>query len=196
MGKKVAPYIKEICQKYNIDPKEALWDCHGTWVMYHRFIEQVAANAKIETWMERVIRSESKDAVIMVSGEHDGRKEWSFGEAAPHNNKNSYTWAMAEKRGKDRVILKLIGLSGHVYSEEEADDFKPKNQAPPKDFQTKEKMTLSDFTDQLHKFTKVESIQAWEETNVNLFKSSLSLPDQKKLRSAITRHTDKILEGK
>ena len=31
---------------------------------------------------------------------------------------------MAEKRAKDRVILKLIGLSGDVYSEEEADDFK------------------------------------------------------------------------
>ena len=31
---------------------------------------------------------------------------------------------MAEKRAKDRVILKLVGLHGHVYSEEEADDFK------------------------------------------------------------------------
>jgi transcription initiation factor IIF auxiliary subunit len=31
---------------------------------------------------------------------------------------------MAEKRAKDRVILKLVGLHGDVYSEEEADDFK------------------------------------------------------------------------
>ena len=31
---------------------------------------------------------------------------------------------MAEKRAKDRVILKLIGLHGEVYSEEEAEEFK------------------------------------------------------------------------
>ena len=31
---------------------------------------------------------------------------------------------MAEKRAKDRVILKLAGIHGDAYSEEEADDFK------------------------------------------------------------------------
>ena len=31
---------------------------------------------------------------------------------------------MAEKRAKDRVILKLAGLHGYVYSEDEAEDFK------------------------------------------------------------------------
>ena len=31
---------------------------------------------------------------------------------------------MAEKRAKDRVILKLIGVAGFVYSEDEADAFK------------------------------------------------------------------------
>ena len=31
---------------------------------------------------------------------------------------------MAEKRAVDRCVLKLIGCSGDVYSEIEADDFK------------------------------------------------------------------------
>ena len=31
---------------------------------------------------------------------------------------------MAEKRAKDRVILKLAGIHGDAYSEEESDDFK------------------------------------------------------------------------
>ena len=31
---------------------------------------------------------------------------------------------MAEKRLKDRIILKLVGVSGYVYSEDESDDFK------------------------------------------------------------------------
>ena len=53
--------------------------------------------------------------------------EWSFGEACLGVNYKApggqaYVYAMAEKRGKDRVILKLAGLHG-VYSEEEADDF-------------------------------------------------------------------------
>jgi len=42
---------------------------------------------------------------------------------------------MAEKRAKDRVILKLLGFAGEVYSEEEADDFKdqkPSNDAKPR----------------------------------------------------------------
>ena len=33
-------------------------------------------------------------------------------------------YAMAEKRAKDRVILKLLELHGLVYSEEEADEFR------------------------------------------------------------------------
>ncbi len=55
---------------------------------------------------------------------------------------------MAEKRAKDRVILKLAGIHGLVYSEEEADDFKPQGRARPKqatveqaDDLTKQKLT-------------------------------------------------------
>ena len=35
----------------------------------------------------------------------------------------NYPYAMAEKRAKDRVILKLLDIHGEVYSQEEADDF-------------------------------------------------------------------------
>ena len=46
---------------------------------------------------------------------------------SPKNNKNAYPIAMAEKRAKDRVILKLLAAHGDLYSEEEADDFKRQN---------------------------------------------------------------------
>ena len=36
---------------------------------------------------------------------------------------------MAEKRAKDRVILKLLGVAGFVYSEAEADNFEKSNPA-------------------------------------------------------------------
>lgn len=41
----------------------------------------------------------------------------------------AYPFAMAEKRAKDRVILKLAGLHG-LYSEDEADEFKESTSAP------------------------------------------------------------------
>ena len=27
-----------------VNPRDTVWDCHGTWVMYHRYIEQIAAH--------------------------------------------------------------------------------------------------------------------------------------------------------
>jgi hypothetical protein len=62
--------------------------------------------------------------------------EWSIGEALIGANyrvsgkQAAYVWAMAEKRAKDRVILKLIELSGLVYSEEERDELKDGDREP------------------------------------------------------------------
>ena len=101
-------------------------------VVLHKALERVAAHKKITFDPPVIVESDvtAKTAVIMVIGHLGDKSEWSFGEAAPYNNKNGYPFAMAEKRAKDRVILKLVGLHGHVYSEEEADDFK---EARPKE---------------------------------------------------------------
>lgn len=127
MAKKIDPRLIEILTKYGEDANEALWDCHGTWVAYHKAIERIAAKASIAFDMPQIIEasSASKTVAIAVSGRMGDRMEWSFGEATPANNKNAYPYAMAEKRAKDRVVLKLVGLHGLVYSEEESDDFKP-----------------------------------------------------------------------
>jgi hypothetical protein len=69
--------------------------------------------------------SADKIAALVVTGKMGDRTEWATGEAAPYNNKNGYPFAMAEKRGKDRVILKLLnGSEAGLYSEEEAEDFR------------------------------------------------------------------------
>lgn len=131
MAKQLDPKIAEILKEYGFG-KEALWDCHGTWVVYHKFLEQIAAKAGIIFGAPDIIeaKGELKIAAMVVTGQMGDRLEWSVGEAAPSNNKNAYPWAMAEKRAKDRVILKLVGLAGFVYSEEEADDFKASKPAP------------------------------------------------------------------
>jgi hypothetical protein len=119
---KVADVLKEIGET----SQTATWDCHGTIVILHKALEKVAAHKKIVFDAPVVVESnvEKKMVVIVVAGRLGDKVEWSFGEAAPYNNKNSYPYAMAEKRAKDRVILKLVGLHGDAYSEDEADDFK------------------------------------------------------------------------
>lgn len=125
MPKPLDPAVGTVLKQYGFG-REAIWDCHGTWVVYHRVLEQIAAKAGIEFDLPLPLETNgaAKTVALCVAGKHGERSEWSVGEASPANNKNAYPYAMAEKRAKDRVILKLIGLHGLVYSEEEADDFK------------------------------------------------------------------------
>jgi len=125
---KVADVLKDIGET----SKTATWDCHGTVVILHKALEKVAAHEGITFDAPVVIESnvEKKMVVILVTGKSGDKVEWSFGEAAPYNLKNNYPFAMAEKRAKDRVILKLVGLHGDAYSETEADEFNETK--PPK----------------------------------------------------------------
>jgi len=106
--------------------KDAVWDCHGQWILKHSACETIAANRGITFDEPLIIESDADKsiAIVMVKGYLGDKFEWTFGEATPKNSKNSYPYAMAEKRAKDRIILKLIGLHGDVYSEDEADVFK------------------------------------------------------------------------
>lgn len=125
MARKIDPMLAEILKAYECDPQTDIWDCHGTWVAYHRTLEKIAARAGIAFEPPMIVESDGAAGVvsICVIGMMGERREWSFGEASPKNNKNAYPYSMAEKRAKDRVIIKLVGLHG-VYSEDEADDFK------------------------------------------------------------------------
>ena len=104
-----------------------VWEVRkNTWVVKHKALERIAAHLNIKFDSPKIIYAdmESKQVAIEVSGSAGENTAWSIGEAAPYNNKNEYPFAMAEKRAKDRVILKLAGIHGDAYSEEEADDFK------------------------------------------------------------------------
>tara|TARA_R110000824_G_scaffold61271_11_gene163087 strand:- start:58 stop:708 length:651 start_codon:yes stop_codon:yes gene_type:complete len=123
----IPTYTQDLLKKFGIDPnkEDVLWDCHGTWVIYSRWIEEIGLAAGVVLDTPEIIHSDpvSKHVVILVRGKVSAKKQaWSFGEAAPYNNKNSYPYAMAEKRAKDRVILKLVGLHGHVYTREDIPD--------------------------------------------------------------------------
>lgn len=134
--RKIDPTLADVLKKYGADPATDIWDCHGTWVAYHRTLERIAAKAGITFEPPVMVRSEVDECVICVTGHLGERSEWSFGEAKIGLNykvagkQAGYPYAMAEKRAKDRVILKLVGLAGEVYSEEEADNFKNPDALP------------------------------------------------------------------
>ena len=122
----VPELVGDVLREIGETPETAGWDCHGTFVLLHKALERVAAHKEITFDAPTIVQSDinSKTVAVLVTGHLGDKSEWSFGEAAPYNNKNAYPFAMAEKRAKDRVILKLVGLHGYVYSEDEADDFK------------------------------------------------------------------------
>lgn len=131
---KLDPRIEAIRVKYGLEASD-FWELpqkKGTWIAKHSALEIVATKANIVWSMPQIIEADGGNgiAAMVVMGTMDNRSEWATGEASNKNNKNSYPWAMAEKRGKDRVVLKLSGIAGLVYSEDEADDFKQPSNAP------------------------------------------------------------------
>lgn len=126
MARQLDPIIADTLKKYGLG-KESVWDCHGVWVVYHSALEKIAVLAGVTFDAPQIVEANGAQgiAAVCVTGHLGELTKWSIGESSPKNNKNAYCWAMAEKRAIDRVVLKLIGLHGLAYSEEEADDFKP-----------------------------------------------------------------------
>ena len=122
----IPPEIIERLKAVGETSATALWDCHGNWIIKHKALEKIATNAGI-TYSDCTVyppQPGQEHFAVSLIGHLGDRSEWSIGEASPKNSKNNYYFAMAEKRAKDRVILKLLGLHAYIYSEEEADEFK------------------------------------------------------------------------
>ncbi len=75
-------------------------------------------------------QKKSGDVAMVVTGyklDNPDYKIWTTGEANALNCTAEYYLAMAEKRAKDRAILKLINAYEYgIYSDVESDDFKKK----------------------------------------------------------------------
>lgn len=127
--RQIPQHLKELIKAVGMSEQEATWDCHGTPVIYHDALERISSHIGIQFEKPDVIKNNVEEGFVAmcVTGTDGDKIEWSIGEASPYNSKNSYPFAMSEKRAKDRVILKLIGASGFVYSEEEAESFKNPN---------------------------------------------------------------------
>lgn len=122
--------VLDFMAKYKVASDE-IWPVPGgkAYAVMHKALERIAIEQGITFERPSVVACDlaSKSMVICTFGKMGDRTEWSFGEASPANNKNQYMAAMAEKRSRDRVILKLLAAHGDLYSEAEADDFKRPN---------------------------------------------------------------------
>jgi hypothetical protein len=130
--------IADFMEKYGVTADE-IWLVAGgkNYAIKHKALERIAADNGIKFDRPSVIEANAADkiAVVCVFGTMGDRTEWSFGEAAPYNYRTTekmaaYPYAMAEKRAKDRVVLKLLNTDGTLYSEDEADDFKQPRENP------------------------------------------------------------------
>jgi hypothetical protein len=161
--------IAEVLAKFGEPMAGNVWRVQGTAVIYHKALERIAAQAQIQFDPPTIVRAERDEAVILVSGRMGERMEWSIGEALIGVNyrvsgkQAAYVYAMAEKRAKDRVILKLVELHGLVYSEEEADEFKQERPGPMERVDTKVEVVPPAGTleaDLRQKIAKAKSINA------------------------------------
>ena len=114
--------IKKILEQFKINPAKALWDCHGTQIMYHRYIEEIGASAGVQVIKYETIKADESTAIVKCHARLGKVDQFSYGECSPRNSKNAYPVAMAEKRAFDRCVLKLVGLHGHIYAISEMPD--------------------------------------------------------------------------
>lgn len=134
------PRIEAIRVKYDLKHDD-FWQIkqNGQWVCKHSALEVVAFKANVEWLPPQILEMDAPRLVtsMVVTGKMGDRVEWATGETNETNysvkgKQPAYPWAMSEKRGKDRVILKLVGLHGLVYSDAEADAFIEERAPEPK----------------------------------------------------------------
>jgi hypothetical protein len=198
MARQLDARLQDILRQYHPNPKAAVWDCHGTWVILHKAVEVIAAKAGVKFSAPTIIEADAEKKIVSlcVSGTLGDHEEWSIGEAAPYNNRNTYPYAMAEKRAKDRVVLKLIGLHGEIYSEDEADEFKnnaPSNADLKADIEDQEDSAAvcKDLLKEMRKIETVQGLQNWGKTNAEMI-ADLREPDQRTIRKEFTARKSQL----
>lgn len=124
--------IKKHLHDLGLSRDQACWEVRkgrGIWAVKHFACERIAAKLGIKFDEPKPLAVGPDFVSLCVTGRLGDLSEWSVGEASASTSQNKYYCAMAEKRAKDRVILKLIGVHGQVYAEDEADDFKEQGRA-------------------------------------------------------------------
>jgi hypothetical protein len=178
-----AQEIRDLFKRHDVPlSRDDVWDVRGNPVIKHRAMEALAMKVGIIWDKPVIIRAERDEAVVLVSGcleegggKRSGVMEWSIGEAAigqsyqVSGKQAAFPYAMAEKRGKDRVILKLAGLTG-VYSEEEMrqqpDESEPEERQAPSPTNDSRSIYVENSLNLIGQIQTPEAVSAWLDTEV------------------------------
>jgi hypothetical protein len=121
-------FIIQLGKKYGFDSSEDVFQVHGKWVVTKTGIQKIV-DQEFFTYAFQVIEASSDYCAVLcdIGDKDNNRISCSLGSAEACNvkNKQRYYLEMAEKRAKARAVLMAIGAHGRVYSEDEADEFKP-----------------------------------------------------------------------
>lgn len=118
--------MTELKVKYNLS-KEDYWKQQqsGKWILTHDACVKIGHKENIELVDMQVINSERDFVRVIITMKKGNVIVKTFGESDSKNNFNPYPGCMAEKRGIDRAVLKLINAYEYgIYSEVESEDFK------------------------------------------------------------------------
>lgn len=146
--------IREIAEKYNLKTKQSNKDDNDfwqeprskKWIIKHSACEKIANKEGIIIDPPQILNSEQSFVRMVVSGKLGDKMEWTIGEADTKNSVGFYQGMIAEKRGKDRVILKLIEASeNQIYSSEETFVDEPLDEVNEKYFPSSE--LIKQFSD-------------------------------------------------
>ena len=123
--------IKELAKKYNLG-KNDFWELKrgqkSMWIITHDAIEKIAIIENIQLTNFEVLNTEVDFARFLITMQKGDKSIVSVGEASTKNCTSNYYGCMAEKRGIDRCVLKLINAYEYgIYSDVEADSFKNNN---------------------------------------------------------------------
>ena len=121
--------IKELAEKYQLSQNDFWFHTQSKqWIITHDACMKIAYKENIQFGSPTVFRDSNSDVAMIGDAKRGNKIEWSTGEASPKNCKMSYPFAMAEKRLKDRLILKLINAYEYgISSEVEADIYSEKS---------------------------------------------------------------------
>ena len=157
--------IKDLQKKYELS-KDDFWQHQqsGQWILTHDAVEKIAFMESILIVDIKVMNSEPEFVRLLVTMSKGDLIMKSIGEADNKNCRNLYMGCMAEKRGIDRCVLKLINAYEYgISSEVEAEDF-----AKPTYYQKKEDHIFK-FAELLdHPYfdgKKKEAKQAWKDAD-------------------------------
>ena len=197
--------INDIAKEYNLskEPNVDFWlhKQSGQWILTHNAIEKIAASEQIKLIEWEVLNSELDFCRFKITMQMRDKLVTTIGEADKSNCMSKYYGAMAEKRGIDRCVLKLINAYQYgISSEVEADDFKKPDThlsyLSSAIQHTQENMVYQKTENQKEKFDKLLSHTCFDGKKKDIKEFWLQANSLSATESVLTKMNQKIKEYK